>query len=280
MSAARSRARREALWWARLCRLALLDARAGRRRSSPTCSSTGVGVWGLNRTVGWGFDITNFVFWVGIGHAGTLISAVLFLFRQRGAQAVNRAAEAMTLIAVMCAGHLPAHPHGQHPWLALLRLPLPELPRPAVDQLQAPLSAGTSSRSRPTFLISLGFLVRRPRPRPGHPARPRGLQDEDADPLRRLLARLGRLERRLAPLRDGLPAAGGTRDAARLFGAHDRQHGLRHLGHPRLAHDDLSALLRGGSDLLRFGDGAHADADRPQDDASRGLHHRPPRRAR
>ena len=69
--------------------------------------ATGIGTWGLNRTVGWGFDITNFVFWVGIGHAGTLISAVLFLFRQKWRTAVNRSAEAMTLFAVMCAGIFP-----------------------------------------------------------------------------------------------------------------------------------------------------------------------------
>src|SRR5688572_26632213 len=64
---------------------------------------TGVGTWGLNSTVGWAFDITNFVFWIGIGHAGTLISAILFLMRQRWRTSVNRAAEAMTLFAVMCA---------------------------------------------------------------------------------------------------------------------------------------------------------------------------------
>ncbi len=66
--------------------------------------STGIGVWGMNQTVGWAFDITNFVFWVGIGHAGTLISAILFLFRQKWRSALNRFAEAMTLFAVACAG--------------------------------------------------------------------------------------------------------------------------------------------------------------------------------
>jgi molybdopterin-containing oxidoreductase family membrane subunit len=69
---------------------------------------TGVGVWGLNRPVGWAFDITNFVFWVGIGHAGTLISAILFLFRQSWRTAINRSAEAMTIFAVICAGLFPA----------------------------------------------------------------------------------------------------------------------------------------------------------------------------
>lgn len=68
---------------------------------------TGIGTWGLNSTVGWGFAITNFVFWIGIGHAGTLISAILFLFRQRWRTSVNRSAEAMTIFAVICAGLFP-----------------------------------------------------------------------------------------------------------------------------------------------------------------------------
>ena len=65
---------------------------------------TGVGVWGLNKTIGWAWDITNFVWWVGIGHAGTLISAVLLLFRQKWRMAINRSAEAMTIFAVFMAG--------------------------------------------------------------------------------------------------------------------------------------------------------------------------------
>jgi len=84
----------------------------------------GIGTWGLNKTVGWAFDITNFVFWVGIGHAGTLISAVLFLFRQRWRTAVNRSAEAMTLFAVMCAGLFPLI-HMGRPWLAHFVFPYP-----------------------------------------------------------------------------------------------------------------------------------------------------------
>ncbi len=63
--------------------------------------STGVGVWGNNHPVMWGWPIINFVWWIGIGHAGTLISAILFLLRQRWRTAVNRAAEAMTIFAVM-----------------------------------------------------------------------------------------------------------------------------------------------------------------------------------
>src|SRR6185503_7494279 len=69
--------------------------------------ATGIGTWGLNKSVGWAMDITNFVFWIGIGHAGTLISAILLLFRQRWRTSINRSAEAMTIFAVMCAGLFP-----------------------------------------------------------------------------------------------------------------------------------------------------------------------------
>ncbi|MGE0002324.1 MAG: hypothetical protein AB7T05_09675, partial [Fimbriimonadaceae bacterium] len=68
---------------------------------------TGIGIWGNNQPVGWGFDIINFVWWIGIGHAGTLISAILLLLRQRWRNSINRFAEAMTIFAVMCAGMYP-----------------------------------------------------------------------------------------------------------------------------------------------------------------------------
>ncbi len=85
----------------------------------------GIGMWGLNKTVGWAWDITNFVWWVGIGHAGTLISAVLLLFRQKWRMAINRAAEAMTIFAVICAAMFPVL-HMGRPWLgAYWALPLP-----------------------------------------------------------------------------------------------------------------------------------------------------------
>lgn len=86
--------------------------------------STGIGVWGLNHPVAWAWDITNFVFWIGIGHAGTLISAILFLLRQRWRTSINRAAEAMTIFAVMCAGIFPLV-HTGRPWLAWWLLPIP-----------------------------------------------------------------------------------------------------------------------------------------------------------
>ena len=84
----------------------------------------GIGVWGLNQPVGWAWDITNFVWWVGIGHAGTLISAILFLFRQGWRTAINRFAEAMTIFAVMCAGLFPAI-HVGRIWTIYWIFPLP-----------------------------------------------------------------------------------------------------------------------------------------------------------
>ncbi len=117
--------------------------------------SKGVGVWGLNRTVGWGFDITNFVFWVGIGHAGTLISAVLFLFRQRWRTAVNRSAEAMTIFAVMCAGIFPLI-HMGRPWLAFFVFPYPNTRGPLWINFRSALCWDVFAIST-YFIISLGF---------------------------------------------------------------------------------------------------------------------------
>lgn len=84
----------------------------------------GIGMWGNNNTVGWGFDIINFVFWIGIGHAGTLISAILYLFRQKWRTGIARFAEAMTIFAVMTAGIFPLI-HVGRPWLAGYLFPYP-----------------------------------------------------------------------------------------------------------------------------------------------------------
>jgi Ni/Fe-hydrogenase subunit HybB-like protein len=84
----------------------------------------GLGLWGLNKTVGWAWDITNFVWWVGIGHAGTLISAILLLFRQKWRTSINRAAEAMTIFAVLCAASFILM-HMGRTWMAYWALPLP-----------------------------------------------------------------------------------------------------------------------------------------------------------
>ena len=84
----------------------------------------GIGIWGNNQPVGWAFEITNFVWWIGIGHAGTLISAILLLLRQEWRTSINRFAEAMTLFAVACAGIYPLF-HVGRPWLAYWLLPYP-----------------------------------------------------------------------------------------------------------------------------------------------------------
>ena len=113
--------------------------------------ATGIGTWGLNTTVGWAFGITNFVFWIGIGHAGTLISAILFLFRQRWRTGVNRAAEAMTLFAVMCAGIFPVI-HTGRPWFAYWIFPYPNFRGSLWINFRSPLAWDA-------FAISTYFLI-------------------------------------------------------------------------------------------------------------------------
>ncbi len=98
----------------------------------------GIGTWNLNRTIGWGWDITNFVWWIGIGHAGTLISAILLLFRQKWRTGVNRAAEAMTIFAVMCAGLFPLIHMGRI-WMAMFIFPYPNTRGPLWPNFNSPL---------------------------------------------------------------------------------------------------------------------------------------------
>ena len=99
---------------------------------------TGVGVWGNRSPIFWGWPIVNFVFWVGIGHAGTLISAILFLFRQEWRTSINRAAEAMTIFAVACAGTFPGI-HVGRAWLAFWLAPYPSLNLWMWPQFRSPL---------------------------------------------------------------------------------------------------------------------------------------------
>ena len=98
----------------------------------------GVGIWGIMIPVGWGFAITNFVWWIGIGHAGTLISAILFLFRQKWRTSINRSAEAMTLFAVMCAGIFPLF-HTGRPWRAYWLFPVPNTDLSMWQNFRSPL---------------------------------------------------------------------------------------------------------------------------------------------
>ncbi len=115
----------------------------------------GIGSWNLNRTIGWGWDITNFVWWVGIGHAGTLISAILLLFRQKWRTGVNRAAEAMTIFAVICAGQFPLIHMGRI-WLAFFIFPYPNVRGPLWVNFNSPLLWDVFAIST-YFIVSLLF---------------------------------------------------------------------------------------------------------------------------
>ena len=100
--------------------------------------ATGMGLMGVNHPVGWGTDIITFVFWIGIGHAGTLISAILFLFRQKWRTSIARTAEAMTVFAVMTAGLFPLL-HTGRPWFAYWLLPYPNQRGPLWVNFRSPL---------------------------------------------------------------------------------------------------------------------------------------------
>jgi Ni/Fe-hydrogenase subunit HybB-like protein len=115
----------------------------------------GIGQWNLNKTIGWGWDITNFVWWVGIGHAGTLISAILLLFRQGWRTGVNRAAEAMTIFAVMCAGQFPIF-HMGRVWMAFFTMPYPNTRGPLWPNFNSPLMWDVFAIST-YFTVSLLF---------------------------------------------------------------------------------------------------------------------------
>jgi molybdopterin-containing oxidoreductase family membrane subunit len=125
-----------ALWWAGFgVSLALLLVGAA---ATAYLVAVGIGTWGVNRTVGWAIGITNFVFWIGIGHAGTLISAILYLLRQHWRTSVNRSAEAMTIFAVICAGIFPVI-HLGRPWMAYWLFPYPNTRGPLWVNFRSPL---------------------------------------------------------------------------------------------------------------------------------------------
>ncbi len=143
----------------------------------------GTGIWGINIPIGWGFAIVNFVWWIGIGHAGTLISAILFLLNQKWRTSINRFAEAMTLFAVACAGIFPLI-HTGRPWMAYYMFPYPS----------------TDSG-------------------PGNAARSLGPETPE-NHLRHAVHGLARLRSPLASLSVGLFASRRTRDAAGSLRAH------------------------------------------------------------
>ncbi len=175
----------------------------------------GIGIWGVNIPVAWGFAIVNFVWWIGIGHAGTFISAILLLLHQQWRTSINRFAEAMTLFAVACAGLFPLL-HLGRPWVFYWLLPYPDT-MGLWPQWRSPLVWDVFAVST-YFTVSLLFwyiglvpdlATMRDR------ARHRWLKH----PLRHRRARLARLGAALGALRDGLSAPRRPRHAARPFGA-------------------------------------------------------------
>ncbi len=183
----------------------------------------GIGIWGNNQPVDWAFDITNFVWWIGIGHAGTLISAILLLLRQSWRTSINRFAEAMTLFAVASAGIFPLF-HTGRPWLAYWLLPYPEHDGRVAA---VPKSAGVGRVRRLDVRDGLAaVLVRRSDSRPRDPSRSIAVARR-AHGLRDAGDGLARIRPALAPVRNGVSAAGRPRDAARRVGAHGGELRLR-----------------------------------------------------
>lgn len=126
-----------AKWWYAAMTLATLALLAGAWALYMTLSQ-GLGTWGINNSVAWGWDIINFVWWIGIGHAGTAFTIFLLIFRQKWASSINRTAEAMTVFAVLCAALFPLL-HMGRPWLAFYIAPYPNTRGPLWVNYNSPL---------------------------------------------------------------------------------------------------------------------------------------------
>ena len=235
----------------------------------------GIGIWGNNVPVGWAFDIINFVWWIGIGHAGTLISAILLLLKQDWRTSINRFAEAMTLFAVACALLFPLI-HTGRPWLAaywLMPYPngmgiWPQFRSPLIWDVFAVSTYGT---------VSLLFWYT------GLIPDLATMRDRAKNKITRYI--YGSLAlgwrgsaRHWQRYENAYLLLAGHVDAARALGPHGRELRLRRRHHPRLAHDDLPALLRRRRHLRRLRDGAHAGDSAAPDVRLRRLHHHAPPR--
>ena len=186
---------------------------------SPISSLPGVGIWGIQIPVGWGFAIINFVWWIGIGHAGTLISAILLLLRQQWRTSINRFAEAMTLFAVSCAGIFPLI-HMGRPWLAYWLFPYPDTMK-MWPNFRSPLVWDAFAVS--TYAtVSLLFWFIGLHSGPCHASRPREKSPGEID-LRLAGNGMARLGGSLGKARDGFFVAGRSRYTAGAFRAHDRE---------------------------------------------------------
>ena len=233
----------------------------------------GVGVWGIIIPVAWGFAIVNFVWWIGIGHAGTLISAILLLLKQDWRTSINRFSEAMTLFAVAQAGMFPIL-HLGRPWLPYWLLPYPNSmwlwPNP-----RSPLIWDVFAVS--TYLtVSLIFWFIGLVPDLAT-MRDRAKQQWQKFIFGMLGHGLARIGQTLGALSDGLPAVGRLGDAAGGFGSHRSELRFCDQLAARLAHHDFPALLRRGRHLFRLCDGG--DARDPRQEVvppGRSHHHAPP----
>ena len=217
----------------------------------------GVGVWGIDIPVAWGFAIVNFVWWIGIGHAGTFISAILLLLNQDWRTSINRLAEAMTLFAVSCAGLFPLL-HLGRPWVFYWLLPYPET-MDLWPQWRSPLVWDVFAVS--TYLtVSLIFWY------VGLIPDLATLRDRANRRPVQLLCGIAALgwrgsARHWKRFKNSLPAARGTGDAPGAFGAQRRLAGFRRGHRARLALNDFPALFCRRSNLLRIRHGAdHRDS--------------------
>jgi hypothetical protein len=229
----------------------------------------GVGIWGINIPIGWGFAIVNFVWWIGIGHAGTLISAILLLLRQQWRTSINRFAEAMTLFAVACAGLFPILHLGVRGWLLAAALSGYDETLAAVPQ---PAGVGLFAVSTYATVSLLFWYV--------------GLVPD-------LATLRDRSKNRVAKILYGILAMGwrgsavhwyrhetaslllaGLGYAAGRFRAHHRQLRFCFRTGSRLALDDFPAVFRGRSCIPRFRDGADSRDSGAQIVSSGRFHHR------
>ena len=225
-----------------------------------TCWSRPASASGVTPTPScWAWDITNFVWWIGIGHAGTLISAVLYLTRQNWRVSINRVRRGDDDLRRHVRRPVPAAPH-RPSVVRVVDVPHPE--RHGLDVAAVPQPADVGRvRGLDVRHDVDPVLVHGHGPRPRDV--PRSLRDRRARSSARciygvLVARLARLGPPVAPLRARVPDPRGSRDAAGVLGALGRVVRLRDVAAARLAHDDLPAVLRRRRHLLRLRDGAHA----------------------
>ena len=169
--------RKAPMWWFAFMGLFSIGLAFGLYSMYVTVTQ-GIGTWGLNNSMGWGWDIINFVWWIGIGHAGTAFSIFLLILRQKWRTSINRAAEAMTVVAVICAGLYPLLHMGRI-WNGFFILPYPNSRGPLWVNFNSPLFWDVVAIS--TYLMaSRLLLVHRDDPRSGNSQRQGNLEDKES----------------------------------------------------------------------------------------------------